>query len=319
VPVIKTTKAPPTDAPTNEAEPPPPTDVPETEPRTETCARGIWYCENFDDRNAQFWDLSPAWSIKKDGTNYLLSGSGHEWATLTEHEWDDFRVKFDLRLLQGTVHLNYRIKPVGNSVVRYYVGVSEKYIYLQKSEYGGSWVELKTSDYYVSPGDWHHVEIAGWGSHIAVYMDGELVLQDIDNDKTYLPSGSIAFETLDNSKAQIDNIEVMESGKEPPPDNGDTGGNGVITGANFCMFQGKTVGVETDYDTDRIGMDYDNFSAPDLFTCQQACINDTNCQAYTFNTYEYRCWLKQGIPPQTYGSGLISGIKTCVTPQTPIP
>jgi alpha-2-macroglobulin len=66
-------------------------------------------------------------------------------------------------------------------------------------------------------------------------------------------------------------------------------------------------------------MDYHNFIASDLYTCQRACINDTNCKAYTFNTYQYRCWLKQGIPPQTYGSGLISGIKTCVTPQTPIP
>lgn len=58
------------------------------------------------------------------------------------------------------------------------------------------------------------MEIAGWGNHIAVYIDYELVMQYVDNDY-HLPGGSIAFETLDYSSAQIDNIEVMEAGDEP--------------------------------------------------------------------------------------------------------
>jgi hypothetical protein len=241
-PVEKPTKPPPTDVPANKTEPPPPTDVPETEPRTETCAPGIWYCENFEDGYAQFWDLSPAWSIQKDGTNYLLAGSGHEWATLTEHEWDDFRVKFDLRLWQGTIHLNYRIKPVGNSVVRYYVGISDSQIYLKKSSYPGGAEDLISKNIHYPLGEWQTVEIASWKGHIVVYINGKLTLNHFDKD--YLPSGSIAFETLDNSKAQIDNIEVMEAGEEPPPDNGGTGDIGVITGANICVVQGKIVGVE---------------------------------------------------------------------------
>jgi len=322
--VVATTKAP------NQAPPPtkkPPTKQPTSKPPTKQptititpsltpnpCRYGVWYCEDFDDRNAAYWELSPAWSIQRDGNNYLLAGSGHEWASLTEHEWSDFRVRFDLRLWNGTIHLNYRIMPVQNGIVRYYVGVNEKYIYLQKSGYGGGWTELTSSDYYVSPGDWHPVEIAGWGNHIAVYIDYELVMQYMDND-AYLPSGSIAFETLDYSNAQIDNIEVMEAGDEPQASIGRV----TILVPEAIPITCTSTYMTWEENTDRPGMDYWSGVHSDpidyvLFTaatCQQKCYNDPNCMAFTYDNNMRECWLKNGIPSAVYKAGLISGMRVC--------
>jgi hypothetical protein len=309
-PVVPKTE-PKTEPPPTEKPPEPPTEK-ATEPPTESpmiCDPGVWYCENFEDKTAQYWELSPAWSIQQSRNGYVLAGSGHEWASLTEHEWDNFRVRFDLRLQSGTIHLNYRIMPDSTGLVRYYVGVAEEYIYLQKSQYGGGWKELLWSENYFSLNEWHTVEIAGWGNHLAVYMDEEMVMQYVDNE-AFLPNGSIAFETLDNSSAQIDNIEVMEAGEEPTI--GSNNEMGEVTGINVCLLQGKVTDVSTEYDLDRMGFDFYDFSAADLEACQQACIDDLRCKAYTFRTSDFHCWLKEQVPEPTDGYGLISGVKECV-------
>lgn len=59
---------------------------------------------------------------------------------------------------------------------------------------------------------WYDVEIAGWQGRIRVYVDGHLALDYTDNDP--LQYGIIAFETLENSQAQVDDIEIMASGPE---------------------------------------------------------------------------------------------------------
>lgn len=313
------TKNPPTQKPPTQI---PPTSKPPTLPPTITitpsltstpCGFGVWYCEDFDDRNAQFWDLSPAWSIEREGGNSLLAGSGHVWATLNEHAWNDSRVKLDLRLWYGTIHLNYRLQPITNGIIRYYVGVSEKYIYLQKSKYNGEWSSLETVNYHFPTGEWHQVEIAGWDNHIAVYIDGELVLQHID-EESYPESGTIAFETLDNSKAEIDNIEVTDPGQEPAS----VGGITIIT-PDIQKVSCTSTYITSEENTDRPGMDYwtDIYSDPidnvlfTALTCQQKCNDDPACMAFTYDNYLRQCWLKNGKPDPVYKVGDTSGVRVC--------
>jgi tetratricopeptide (TPR) repeat protein len=323
---IATTKAPsevhPTTKKTPTQRPPtqkPPTKKPPTITPTPTltstpCRFGIWYCEDFEDKNALNWELSPAWHIQPDGSNYLLEGSGHEWASLTEHEWRNFRVRFNLRLFGGTIHLNYRILPdPGYGITRYYFGVSEKYVYLQKSLHGGGWEDLDSTDNYISLGDWHTIEIAGWDGHVVIYIDGSLIMQYYDEE--YLPSGSIAFETLDNSNAQVDNIEVMESGEEP---SSGIGTIYIITPIILPVTCTSTY-MTSEENTDRPGMDYwsDIYSDPIdyvLFTaatCQEKCYNDPACMAFTYDDNLRQCWLKSGVPNAAYKAGDTSGIRVC--------
>ena len=330
VPVATKTKTP-------TRKPPTPTRTP-TKTRTPSptippCNPGVWYCENFQDNKAQEWELEPGWLIQKEGLNYLLNGSGHKWASLTDHEWSDFRVKFLLRLWEGTIHLNYRIMPDPGyeGLVRYYVGFHQNGLYLTKSEHGGSWRGLTSVEFRHTLGDWHTVEIAGWGGHIAVYVDGRLELQYVDDD--YLRSGSIAFETLDNSSAQVDDIEVMGSGEEPsysyelpPPGGGDSGpdqsqpdsGDG---GENSAPAEPLpvvvTCSMTTEKGFDRPGMDITVINlgsigiSPVWERCADECYRTSNCQAYTVNQNTTDCWLKYGQPNQVPISYLVSGIKVC--------
>jgi hypothetical protein len=75
-------------------------------------------------------------------------------------------------------------------------------------------------------------------------------------------------------------------------------------------------------DTDRRGGDYKNFALanPDPSLCEQACINDPKCKAFTytkpnaFGTNLPHCWLKNTIPAPTPDSHFISGVKNNFIP-----
>lgn len=307
-PLINPPPAPPTKRPANTARvvpPPTPPTRPPTEkpPPTEpppphVCARGVWYCEDFDDGEAQDFVLDPGWFIRSNA----LEGTRHSWATLMNDGWDDYRLTFRLNLSEGTIHLIYRYIPE-NGPVRYFVGFNEKFLYLTK-QVRDEFTELKIVETSHSLGKWYTVEIAGWGGHLAVFVNDELKLQY--EDEKFIRGGTFAFETLDDSRALIDEVEVMESGKEPP----------IISivkpnPVEICEY----IEVTREEDTDRMGMDYSNFSAPDSGNtgdlCRSICEDDPNCQAYTFDQFSSDCWLKEGIPDPTPKEGFVSGIKVC--------
>ena len=72
-----------------------------------------------------------------------------------------------------------------------------------------------------------------------------------------------------------------------------------------------------DRNTDRPGLDYQNFDLPkdDPNLCQEACESDSQCKAWTFvrpNTVQGpkpRCWLKHAIPPPVDNPCCVSGTK----------
>ena len=75
-------------------------------------------------------------------------------------------------------------------------------------------------------------------------------------------------------------------------------------------------GVVMEWNTDRMGSDYDNFDlrTADPAMCQQACGNDSRCRAWTYvqpNTTQGpnpRCWLKNSVPTPQQSSCCISGV-----------
>lgn len=60
---------------------------------------------------------------------------------------------------------------------------------------------------------WYDVEITGRGGHIQINVDGRLMLDYTDS--TPLARGTIAFETLDNSAALVDDIDILPAGSAP--------------------------------------------------------------------------------------------------------
>lgn len=301
-------------------------------PTLPPCAPGVLYCENFEDRMAQDWQLDPGWSIQRDGSNQVLGGMGHEFATLAKHQWDDYQLNFRLRLFSGGIHICYRISPGNNGLNRYFIGITDNGMYLSK-QLNDQFTDFRRIDWRPSLGDWHDVEISGWGGHLRVYVDGSLKLEIVDQD--FIRSGSFAFETLDNSSAQIDDIEVRGPGVEPAvesyaPAPESPSGPSSNTNPTLDTSSGIIIPIASvparctnsmtwEQSIDRPGMDYWNgwVGNPDTppsqkpVICQDMCLNDSNCQAFTYDTYTNVCWLKNGRPDAVYKYENISGIKVC--------
>ncbi len=228
-----------------------PTRTPTRTPTLLPCKPGVLYCEDFEDGQASGWRVSnwrgepsSGWKVSRDNTNYVFTGEGHQWATLDNRSWDDYRFSFRLKLIRGTIHLIYRLADG-----RYYVGFNEDGLYLNKSlDNGPGFIVYSAANTHTLE-TWHQVELVGWGGHLQVYVDGRLELDYVDSNP--LLKGMIAFETLDGSAAQIDDIEVAASGPEQVSSQTSTPGlhpELVIDAANLNVRDGpgssyKVLGV----------------------------------------------------------------------------
>jgi hypothetical protein len=191
-----------------------PTPTPTQSPPPKVCQSGVLFCEDFEGPLPSGWRLEQGWQVVMERGNHILGGNGHGWATLTGFEWADYRVRFRLQVPRGTIHLNYRLRETPGRLDRYFIGFNEEGVSLVRQE-GSVFTELTLVKAYHRPGSWHLVEIVGWGGRIVVYVNGQVELDYTDMHP--LQRGGIAFETLDNSEALIDDIEVMPSGPMPVP------------------------------------------------------------------------------------------------------
>jgi hypothetical protein len=60
---------------------------------------------------------------------------------------------------------------------------------------------------------------------------------------------------------------------------------------------------------DRPGGDYTTFRTEDLDVCKRACARDGRCRAYTFNSVDSICYLKDRVPGRHNDSRKVSGVK----------
>jgi photosystem II stability/assembly factor-like uncharacterized protein len=175
----------------------------------------VLYQENFDGQ-AQGWELEPGWRMVEGA----LCGEGHQWARSTAGPWQDFRVQFRLKLLQGCIHLVYRLNETG----RYFIGFHEDGADLNKQYWPDTFMNgLASSVIPHSPstssghslGDWHQVEIVGQGASLRFLVDGQMEWEYTDSDP--LAGGTFAFETLDDAVACIDDVVVYGPAPTPTP------------------------------------------------------------------------------------------------------
>jgi Tol biopolymer transport system component/outer membrane protein assembly factor BamD (BamD/ComL family) len=181
--------------------------------QVQQCASGVVFCDDFETGRADRWDLN-GWIVVQDGDNYVLSGSVHHGVSLTTqgYAWGDHRVRFQLKLEKGGIHLDFR-ESIETGHRRYFVGFSESRLVLVK-QVRDQFSDLVSTDAPPPFNRWCDVEILAVGGHLQVYIDGDLQLEYTDPDP--LERGGISFETLDYSRAMVDDIEVRPA-EEPRP------------------------------------------------------------------------------------------------------
>ena len=169
----------------------------------------VLYSEDFEDGKAQDWQLEGSWKVIRDRDgNFVLHGQGHEWATYLGESWGDYTFKLRLKLIRGRIHLNFR----NAHCLRYFIGVQEDRIDLNKTQPCGTHRELRVRERFFSPGRWYEVKIVGKGNKIEIFVDGWSVLSFTDPSPVLY--GTIALETLEDSEFYVDDIVVL--GQRPP-------------------------------------------------------------------------------------------------------
>ena len=186
----------------------------------------LLYSDNFDDGQAQDWDLEPGWAV--DIGN--LNGSGHHFATYTRGNWgkQPFTLKFTLNQLSGGLHVNIFARGHDNGLDRYAIGLrkidnSTLYAYLFKQIVNPSGGNAVEGTFSVDFNRTYTVEISSDNGTIQVYVyktqvgSGSALLPLLSyTDNSPLEPGTISFETLDDSSyARLDDVEVW--GVQPPP------------------------------------------------------------------------------------------------------
>ena len=160
------------------------------------------YLEDFEDGQAQDWELEPGWQVIQEEGNYLLAGEGHTWARSAKL-YDDYRLSFRLKVLKGSIHLVYRLNDTG----RYFINFHSSGSNLNKQHWPDTFFDnLADSNIPHSLNAWHQVEISGRGETLEFLVDGKS--EWTFTDPQPLLVGRFAFETSDDAQAYVDDIQV---------------------------------------------------------------------------------------------------------------
>jgi photosystem II stability/assembly factor-like uncharacterized protein len=167
------------------------------------------YREDFEDGQAQGWELGPGWDIALDGSNHVLSGEGHVWARSGQSSEGDHRVSFRLKLLAGRIHLVVRLTDAS----RYFLGFTAEGSDLSKQYFPDEFHEnLARGGVAHALNRWVEVQIVTRGSTIEMWVDGKREWSYTDPQP--LTEGSFALETQEGARAYVDDV-VIERGSAP--------------------------------------------------------------------------------------------------------
>jgi hypothetical protein len=165
--------------------------------------------DDFEDGDAQGWDLESGWSVAVVDGNRVLAGKGHSWARGTLELTDYSRISFRLRVLKGRANLVPRLNKNG----RYYIGFDANGSSMNKDSPPGSFQEdLIGRGQWHAPETWYTVEIVLQGGKIEFLVNG--TRQWFYSDPEPLSGGRIAFVSTEDSEVYVDDV-VIRTGLAP--------------------------------------------------------------------------------------------------------
>jgi len=173
----------------------------------------VLYQEDFEDGIAQDWELEYPWELLSESGNYFLMGKNHAWANYEKGEsWTNYSLECKIKFLgDNGLHVNVKKGDFG----RYFIGFNAGSVYLDKESPWGSVFEFHRINEEFEENQWHTIKIISKDDSLKIYVNDDLKIQY--QDLNYLPSGSIAFETLSESPVYIDDIIVVGKPLPKPP------------------------------------------------------------------------------------------------------
>lgn len=173
----------------------------------------ILFQDDFDDGSSDGWNLGTGWRLEKENNdNYVLTGEGHNWASPIVDGWKDYDIQARFKIISGGFHLSFRIfeQRVSDAdliFTRYFLGIHTDGLYLEKQA-GSAFTDLSDYPIALNPDNWHTVSIHSEGNSIQIFINDEMTIDFADHDEPLL-FGAFAFETLDDSHVQFDDVVVL--------------------------------------------------------------------------------------------------------------
>lgn len=156
------------------------------------------------------WNLDSNWSVVTEGSNHVLDGSSHAWASLiTGQNWSDYTFTVKVKMISGAVHLMFRMSDERG---RYILGLHPGGMYLRREspweKFSG---DLATDTNTFVYNTWYTIKIEADVQQLRVYVNGtpRLIYQDSFGDALW--SGSIGLEVVGSGTphARFDDVSVV--------------------------------------------------------------------------------------------------------------
>ncbi len=166
------------------------------------------FSDDFEDRNAEGWSLHESWGVETVDGNSVLHGTTHSFANIeTGNDWTNYRLSMRVKMIRQGLHINVRVNDEG----RYFIGIGEEGIYLNKSFWANpDSEEFARTDFSLELNEWHTVAVTINNSHIVVNVDGVDRIDYTDTNNPHL-QGRFSLESIwdEQSYVYVDDIEVF--------------------------------------------------------------------------------------------------------------
>ena len=171
----------------------------------------LFYQEDFEDGDAEGWDIGSGSSIENENGNNVLSSQGVCLSHYNEGlHWENYSFQAEIKLIQKKANLYFRDNPHK----RYIINIGTKDLRLRKEGSTGLPPDtLQHESISFNYQTWHTIKIQGIDDNIKIFADG--VLKIDYTDAPFILSGTIGFETFGHS--HFDDLIVMGGPPTAPP------------------------------------------------------------------------------------------------------
>lgn len=168
----------------------------------------VSFPEDFEDGQADGWDLGKGWEVKLEDNDYVLACSSDEWSQAFPKAgdgWFDYTLETRVKVIQGEIQIKSRTseRPYNAG---YILTLNEDGLHLGRYIVG-EYTHLSSSPSFLEYNRWYQISIVMNKTNIEVYVDGEIKLDYNDSDLPLI-FGGIAFCTGPDSHAFINDIIV---------------------------------------------------------------------------------------------------------------
>jgi hypothetical protein len=179
----------------------PPTEAQGDSPQSPS-GGGYLFQDDFQDGQADDWNVNASWYVVQDGDSYVFSadGAGLAWVP-GGGAWGEYVYRANTRLDRGSLVLNFNLSQTG----RYLLHIRSDGLFLVKEFPVGEFTTLAQTGPFQTSG-WNHLTMGNQGGHIQVYVNRVLWIDYTDSSP--LPQGTIGVSTLDGSRGAIDDVLV---------------------------------------------------------------------------------------------------------------